>query len=84
MMMKAQLWLLHRGQRDLKILSWNVRGAVNKDGRRYARELISKHKPDCVILMETHCLFAAATIFWKSLGYVACEIVEARGHSGGL
>ncbi|KAK7255803.1 hypothetical protein RIF29_29224 [Crotalaria pallida] len=80
----AQVWFLHRGLRDLKILSWNVRGSVNKDVRRYSRELISKHKLDCVFLMETHCLFAAAIVFWKRLGYVACDIVEARGHSGGI
>ncbi|KAK7243497.1 hypothetical protein RIF29_38295 [Crotalaria pallida] len=69
---------------DVKIISWNIRGTINKDGRRYVRELVHNHHPDIFIVMETHCLFSSSLNFWQRLGFVHVATVEARGHSGGI
>ena len=41
---------------DLSILSWNIRGALSLEGRRHAKELVRKHRPLFIFLMETHFL----------------------------
>lgn len=69
---------------DFSILCWNVRGAVNTAGRRHTRELVRKHHPSIVMLMETHCTFSRAERFWNKLGYEAGAYFEAQGHSGGI
>lgn len=69
---------------DLSILSWNIRGVVNKEGKRQTRVLIKRYKPLLVVLMETHCQFSRVKNFWCNLGYEDCAISEARGHSGGI
>lgn len=69
---------------DLRILSWNVRGAMNGAGRRHARELVCMHKPNLVFLVETHCVFKKAENFWNSLGFHGIAISEAPGQSGGI
>ncbi|KAK7282258.1 hypothetical protein RIF29_10902 [Crotalaria pallida] len=72
------------GLKSPHLLAWNIRGAVNKNGRRYAKELVLRHQPEIVVIMETHCSFAAACSFWSRLGFSKTGIVEARGHSGGI
>lgn len=69
---------------DFSILCLNVRGAVNVTGRRHARELVKKHNPSMIILIETHCAFSKAEKFWSKLGYVAGAYSEANGHFGGI
>lgn len=69
---------------DFSILCWNIRGAINPAGRRHTRELIKKHNPSMVIIMETHCAFKKAERFWQKLGYEASACSEAQGHSGGI
>ncbi|KAF1892709.1 hypothetical protein Lal_00042598 [Lupinus albus] len=70
--------------KDFSISSWNIRGAINKDGRCHAKDLVRKYKPSLIILMETHCQFISSKRFWNSLGYVESGIVEASGHVGGI
>ncbi|KAK7243376.1 hypothetical protein RIF29_38170 [Crotalaria pallida] len=72
------------GEHMTPVVAWNIRGAVNKNGRRYAKEMVLKHQPEIVIIMETHCQFASASSLWNSLGFSSIGIVEARGHSGGI
>ena len=43
--------------KDCNIISWNVRGAVNKRGQRHVRELVWKFSPMVFILLETHITF---------------------------
>lgn len=69
---------------DFSILCWNVRGAVNTAGRRHTRELVKKHNPSMVLLMETHCAFARAEKFWNRLGYEPGAYSDAQGQSGGI
>lgn len=47
-------------------------------------ELIRKHTPSMVILMETHCAFKRVERFWQKLGYDATAYSKAQGHSGGI
>lgn len=70
--------------KDISILCWNIRGAVNPAGRRHARELVRKHRPSLVILVETHSPFVKTEGFWRGLGYKAVGISEAQGHAGGI
>jgi len=69
---------------DLTILSWNIRGALSLEGRRHAKELVRKHHPLFIFLMEIHCPFSKTSIFWNRLGYEICALSEASSHSGGI
>ena len=68
----------------LNILSWNLRGAASRAGRRNVKVLVRKYCPDVVILLETHIPFAKAEQFWRSLGYHMVGVSEEQGQSGGV
>lgn len=69
---------------DTTILSWNIRGALNNNAKRHMKELIRKHKPSFLAILETHVLFARLATFWSNIGCIPVYIVEASGHSGGI
>ena len=69
---------------DCTIMCWNIRGAMNKDGRRHVCELIYRFNPTFFIVMETHSLFSQSKKFWNELGFFEVGISEANGHSGGI
>lgn len=69
---------------DISLLSWNIRGASNDNAKRHIKDLIRKHKPDIIFIMETHIPFDRVKTFWQRAGYHPIHIVEAQGHSGGL
>lgn len=69
---------------DFSILSWNVRGASNDTAKRHIKELIRKHKPKLIFLIETHVQFAKVRNFWQRVGYIPIHIVEAQGHYRGI
>lgn len=70
--------------RDMTILSWNVRGASNDKAKRHIKELIKKHRPTLIFILETHILFEKVKTFWQRVGYHPVHVVEAQGHSGGI
>lgn len=49
---------------DFNVLCWNIRGAVNMEGRRHIRVLVRRYRPAVVILLETQCSFQKASKFW--------------------
>lgn len=61
-------------------LSWNVRGAYNKDAKRHIRDMIRRLHPSIFIIMETHIQYAWVQSFWESQGYKPIAIIEAIGH----
>ena len=69
---------------DLKILSWNIRGAANKVGHRHVKELVHRFHPTVFVVLETHVAFATSETFWRRLGYRVVGISEAQGRSGGI
>ena len=69
---------------DLSILTWNIRGALNREGKRQTRVLIRHYRPLLVAILETHCQFGRVVNFWNSLGYEQCAISEAQGQAGGV
>ncbi|KAK7267464.1 hypothetical protein RIF29_20138 [Crotalaria pallida] len=69
---------------DFTIMSWNIRGASNLQTRRYLRELIRRHHPSILFIMETHVPFAKMSTFWNRVGYFPVAVEEANGHSGGI
>lgn len=69
---------------EYSILSWNIRGASNDKAKRHIKELIRKHKPSLIFLMETHTQFENLKLFWQRVGYHPIHIEEAQGHSGGI
>jgi hypothetical protein len=41
--------------KDFSVLSWNVRGAVNRGGKRHCKELVRNYLPTfSFLLLETH------------------------------
>jgi len=69
---------------DTTLLSWNIRGAQNNNARRHMKDLIRKHRPSFLVILETRVLFARLATFWTNIGYTMVHIVEASGHSGGI
>jgi hypothetical protein len=69
---------------DTTFLSWNIRGALNSNAKRHVKELIRKHRPSFLAILETHVPFARLTTFWSNIGYLPIHIEEATGHSGGI
>lgn len=65
---------------SFSILSWNIRGAANLRSNRHMKELIRKHHPSLIMLMETHIHFNSVHGFWHQQGYEVIAIEEARGH----
>lgn len=72
------------GFENLKIISWNVRGALNEHGQLFLKDLIRCKKPDIMFLLETRCQFSRASNFWNSMGFSPLFISEANGFSGGI
>lgn len=69
---------------DIKILSWNIRGAHNAGSKRHIKSLINRFSPSFLVIMETHVQFARTKVFGDQCRYTAVASMEARGHSGGL
>ena len=40
--------------KECKIISWNVRGAMNRRGQRHVIELFHKYNPKAFIVLEAH------------------------------
>ncbi|PNX93586.1 ribonuclease H, partial [Trifolium pratense] len=72
------------GFKDVSMLSWNIWGALNKTAQRHLMDLIRRHSPTFLIIMETHGAFEKTISFWNKAGYNKVAIVDARGQSGGL
>jgi len=68
---------------DTSILSWNIKGAHNNNAKRNLKDLIRKHQPTFMEVLETHVPFAKLSVFWSNMGYIPVHIIEANGHSGG-
>lgn len=69
---------------NFSILAWIIRGAFSPNAKRHVRDLVKTHQPSLFCVCETHGPFVKVSKFWRSLGYNAIFIQEARGHSGGI
>jgi hypothetical protein len=72
------------GFKEVKVLSWNVWGAANRKAQRHIMDVIRKHSPTFLIIMETHTNYEKTKNFWIRAGYASIHTVDARGHSGGI
>jgi hypothetical protein len=72
------------GFKEVTVLSWNVWGAANKKAQRHLMDVIRKHSPTFLIIMETHTNFQKTKQFWNKSGYVSVQCVDARGQAGGI
>jgi hypothetical protein len=73
--------------KDCSVLTWNVRGFASKKSRNHMHELVSRYRPDLLILVETHIAFSSAESFFHRENYEKIdvqEVQEAQGHSGGI
>ena len=69
---------------EFSILSWNIRGALNKRAECQVCELIKKHRSVLFFVFEMHICFAKFSRFWQGLGFSPVCIQEAVGRSGGI
>ena len=70
----------------LKILSWNVRRANDREKRKLIKSIIMSHKVDLVSLKETKVQEMSIKMI-RSLGvgiFLEWEVVEARGLIGDI
>ncbi|GAU48967.1 hypothetical protein TSUD_188140 [Trifolium subterraneum] len=56
----------------------------NQKSWNHMHDLISRYKPDVIILIETHTLFHSCERFWYREGYEKIEIQEVQGQAGGI
>ena len=68
----------------MNIIAWNIRGAKNKEGRRFLMDLCRRHKPEVLILVETYMMFDSTDLFWHRLGYKPVAVEECHGQAGGI
>ncbi|XP_028092237.1 uncharacterized protein LOC114292475 [Camellia sinensis] len=68
----------------MDMIIWNCRGTGNARFRRTLRELVSLHKPDMLVLMETKVELHTMGMFFNNLGYTASTHVDPIGRSGGI
>ncbi|CAA0812017.1 Unknown protein [Striga hermonthica] len=69
---------------DISVLSWNVRGLVNKFSQRQLKDLLFLHRPTFCFVMEPQCLFERHAVWLHYSGYDRVAIAEATGRSGGI
>jgi hypothetical protein len=46
--------------------------------------LVSRHKPELLILVETHVAFSSVEPFWNHANYVKIDVQDVQGNSGGI
>ncbi|KAI8018792.1 hypothetical protein LOK49_LG04G01997 [Camellia lanceoleosa] len=68
----------------MDMIIWNCRGASNARFRRTLRELVSLHKPDMLILMETKVELNTMGMSFNNLEYTASTHVDPIGRSGSI
>lgn len=69
---------------EIKIVSWNCRGAVNSVFVCEMREIIRLYKPSVIILLEPRVSGATADSVCKRLGMKRWVRSEASGFSSGV
>ncbi|CAA0832622.1 Unknown protein [Striga hermonthica] len=70
--------------KDIVVLSWNVRGIVNKYSQRQLKDLLILHRPTFCFVMEPQCIFGRHEAWLHHCGYDRLFISEAAGRSGGI
>ncbi|CAA0823412.1 Unknown protein [Striga hermonthica] len=70
--------------KEFRVLSWNVRGLVNKFSQRQLKDLLFLHRPTFCFVMEPQCLFERRAVWLHYSGYERVVIAEATGRSGGI
>ncbi|KAI8011578.1 hypothetical protein LOK49_LG06G01909 [Camellia lanceoleosa] len=69
---------------SLNILVWNCYRAGNSAFKRNMRELISNHKPEILLLMETKVPFSSMGNFFNTMGFIAATIADLVGRACGI
>lgn len=65
----------------MKILSWNVRGALGKEFDMVFRQIVASKRPDLAIIQEPRCSGPRAVGTIRKLGFRFHAISEARGYA---
>ncbi|XP_016206218.1 uncharacterized protein LOC107646551 [Arachis ipaensis] len=68
----------------MDLLSWNIRGCVNKASIRTVKELCKQYRPDMVILLETKCSGDTTDKVIREMSFNYCIREEAKGFAGGI
>ena len=71
---------------NLKLLSWNVRGANDNNKRRIIKSFVKKQKVDLLCIQETKIQLMSEGVV-KSLGagrFLDWRALEASGSAGGV
>jgi len=67
---------------DLSILTWNIRGVVNREGKRQIRALIRRYRPLLVAILETHSQFGRVVNIWNSLAMSSVQFMKPKVRLG--
>lgn len=65
-------------------LTWNCRGASSRAFLRHLRDLLTVHKPDILILLETRCVTDVVQEIFKFSALTDSIVSEAHGFAGGI
>lgn len=76
------VFLYHLYSLSMKIISWNFQGASNDDFRRNFRDLVLRHGPSVVFLLETRVYEEHVLEILPTLGFYNYDL--ASGMMGGI
>lgn len=68
---------------EVKILTWNVRGAGNRHFLNEFKEHVRIHSPHVLALLETHISGDRADDTCRRSGFDTWHCMEAQGYQGG-
>lgn len=68
----------------MRIISWNCQGIGNKDSLRVLKDLLSQHRPNSLVLIETKISERRADVVCGKIGFDSWVRVEAYGFSKGI
>ena len=68
----------------MNIFVWNCNGASSKPFSRTLKDLMARHKPDILALVETRCSRDHANFVCNKAGFDHWTRVEALGFSKGI
>lgn len=68
----------------MRVISWNVQGALDREFGRVCRLMLADNKPDIFIVIEPRCSGTRARTSIRKLGFTFHIISEVQGFAGGI
>lgn len=68
----------------MKIIAWNVRGTAHPEFKKAIRDLVRKHKPKMLFILQTRLPVSRMDKIKRMLEFDSAHRVDSNGLSGGI